>query len=65
MGMVFKNIEYMNGGVLKMSVYTSVPKSIGRGPPGSFTYYSRTITTLQSLTSLCHVTKHPYLEYGK
>jgi hypothetical protein len=31
MGMVFKNIEYMNGGCfLKIS---AVPKSIGRDPP--------------------------------
>jgi hypothetical protein len=35
MGMVFKNIEYINGGggVENLSG-TSVPKSTGRGPPG-------------------------------
>jgi hypothetical protein len=32
--------------------------------PMSFTYYSRTITTLQSLTSIFHVTKHRDLKYG-
>jgi hypothetical protein len=34
MGMVFKNIEYMNGGCFENLSGTSVPKSIGRGPPG-------------------------------
>ena len=32
--MVFKNIEYMNGGCFENLSGTSVPKSIGRGPPG-------------------------------
>jgi hypothetical protein len=41
MGMVFKNIEYMNGGVLKISA--SVPKCTGRAPgifsnPDSYEY---------------------------
>jgi hypothetical protein len=35
MGMVFKNIEYMNGGCFENLSGTSVPKSIGRGPPGN------------------------------
>jgi hypothetical protein len=35
MGMVFKNIEYMNGGCFENLSGTSVPKSIGRGPPGA------------------------------
>jgi hypothetical protein len=30
MGMIFKNIEYLNGGGVKISV---VPKSVGRAPP--------------------------------
>jgi hypothetical protein len=30
MGMVFKNIEYMNGGCFENLSGTSVPKSIGR-----------------------------------
>jgi hypothetical protein len=34
MGMVFKDIEYMNGGCFENLSGTSVPKSIGRGPPG-------------------------------
>jgi hypothetical protein len=34
MGMVFKNNEYMNGGCFENLSGTSVPKSIGRGPPG-------------------------------
>jgi hypothetical protein len=34
MGMVFKNIEYMNEGCFENLSGTSVPKSIGRGPPG-------------------------------
>jgi hypothetical protein len=34
MGMVFKNIEYMNGGCFENLSGTSVPKIIGRGPPG-------------------------------
>jgi hypothetical protein len=33
MGMVFKNVEYMNGGCFENLSGTSVPKSIGRGPP--------------------------------
>jgi hypothetical protein len=33
MDMVFKNIEYMNGGVLKISA-VRLPKNIGRGPTG-------------------------------
>jgi hypothetical protein len=35
--MVFKNIEYMNGGCFENLSGTSVPKSIGRGPPGRLT----------------------------
>jgi hypothetical protein len=35
MGLVFKNIEYMNGGCFENLSGTSVPKSIGRGPPGA------------------------------
>jgi hypothetical protein len=34
MGMVFKNIEYMNGGCFENLSGTFVPKSIGRGPRG-------------------------------
>jgi hypothetical protein len=34
MGMVFKNIEYMNGGCFENLGGTSVPLSIGRGPRG-------------------------------
>jgi hypothetical protein len=34
MGIVLKNIEYMNGGCFENLSGTSVPKSIGRGPPG-------------------------------
>jgi hypothetical protein len=35
MGIVFKNIEYMNGGCFENLSGTYVPKSIGRGPsPG-------------------------------
>jgi hypothetical protein len=33
MGVVFKNIEYMNEGCFENLSGTSVPKSIGRGPP--------------------------------
>jgi hypothetical protein len=33
MGMVFKNIEYMDGGCFENFSGTSVPKSIGRPPP--------------------------------
>jgi hypothetical protein len=33
MGMVSKNIEYMNGGCFENLSGTSVPKNIGRGPP--------------------------------
>jgi hypothetical protein len=39
MGMVFKNIEYMNGGCFENLSGTFVPKSIGRGPPGVQTRY--------------------------
>jgi hypothetical protein len=35
MGMVFKNIEYINGGCFENFSGTSVTKSIGRGPPGA------------------------------
>jgi hypothetical protein len=45
--------------------YTICPKGRYKKIPMSFAYYICTITTLQSLTSLCHVTKHRNLEYGK
>jgi hypothetical protein len=45
--------------------YTICQKARYQKIPISFTYYSRAITTLQSLTSLCHVTKHRNFEYGK
>jgi hypothetical protein len=48
-------------GYISLIPYRICPKA----RPMSFTYYSHIITTLQSLTSLCHVTKHLDLEYGK
>jgi hypothetical protein len=34
MGMIFKNIEYMNGGVLKISAVRLYPKVLEEVPPG-------------------------------
>jgi hypothetical protein len=41
MGMVFKNIEYMNGGVLKISTVRLYPKVWEESPPPGYENFSK------------------------
>ena len=51
MGMVFKNIEYMNGGCFENLSGTFVPKNIGRDPPPGAA--KQTMSPLRDFINMC------------
>ena len=55
MGMVFKNMKYMNGGCFENMSGTSVPKNTGRDPPGRKADHPYMILSTCALNELQHI----------